>query len=97
MSASCVRYLDLGMFVHWRLLFPALGFAFIAELGDGTESAVSALSGTQTAPWIVFGGNALALTAVTALGVTSGQQLYRLIPRRLLMRMPATASGIMAP
>ena len=62
---------------------------FLAELGDKTQLAVLGLTGQQPAPWSVFAGSALALTAVTALGVVGGQQLCRLIPESLLLRLSA--------
>ena len=72
-----------------------LGLLFVAELGDKTQLAVISLTGNRQALWPVFMGGALALTAVTALGVVGGQGLCRLIPERLLRWISAVAFVIM--
>jgi putative Ca2+/H+ antiporter (TMEM165/GDT1 family) len=75
----------------WRAFGSTLGLLFVAELGDKTQLAVLSLSGRYRAPWLVFLGGALALTAVTALGVIGGQGLCRLIPERLMLWISAVA------
>jgi putative Ca2+/H+ antiporter (TMEM165/GDT1 family) len=71
-----------------------------AELGDKTQLAVVALVGSQADPLSVLAGGALALTAVSALGVLGGQQLCRLIPEQQLLRISAALfvamGGLMA-
>jgi len=67
------------------------GLLFLAELGDKTQLAVLGLAGKYRAPWIVFLGGALALTAVTGLGVVGGQGLCRVLPERLLRWFSAAA------
>jgi putative Ca2+/H+ antiporter (TMEM165/GDT1 family) len=45
--------------------------------------------------WAVFAGSALALTAVTAIGVIGGQGLSRIIPERVLLWISAGAFVLM--
>jgi putative Ca2+/H+ antiporter (TMEM165/GDT1 family) len=79
--------LDTGW--DWRAFGSTLGLLFVAELGDKTQLAVMSLARKQGAPWSVFLGGAVALTAVTAVGVIGGQGLSRLIPERLLLWISA--------
>lgn len=75
----------------WKAFGSTLGLLFVAELGDKTQLAVLGLSGRHGAPWPVFLGGTLALTAVTALGVIGGQGLCRLVPERLMLWISAGA------
>ncbi len=80
---------------NWQAFGTTLTLLFFAELGDKTQLAVLGLASRQATPWAVFAGGALALTIVTALGVLGGQQLTRLIPERLLLKISAAAFVIM--
>jgi len=80
---------------HWPALWSTLGLLLVAELGDKTQLAVLTLATRSSAPWLVFAGGALALTAVTGLAVLGGQQLCRLIPQRVLLRVSAGLFGVM--
>ncbi len=71
------------------------GLLFLAEMGDKTQLAVLSLAGSQQTAWVVFVGGALALVAVTALGVIGGVGLSRLIPERVLRWVSAGAFVIM--
>ncbi|MBN1402468.1 MAG: TMEM165/GDT1 family protein [Anaerolineae bacterium] len=75
----------------WRAFGSTLSLLFLAELGDKTQLAVLGLTFKEASPWAIFAGGALALTGVTALGVLGGQQLSRLIPERVLLRISAVA------
>jgi len=79
----------------WKAFGPTFGLLFVAELGDKTQLAVLSLAGKHGTPWSVFLGGALALTAVTALGVVGGQGLCQLIPERLLLWISAAAFVMM--
>lgn len=79
----------------WRAFGATFSLLFIAELGDKTQLAVLGLSSKEASPWLIFGGGAMALTAVTALGVLGGQKLCELIPERLLLRLSAAAFVVM--
>lgn len=75
----------------WRAFGVTFSLLFFAELGDKTQLAVLGMASKQPAAWAVFAGGALALTSVTALGVVGGQQLCRLIPEKLLLKISAAA------
>ena len=75
----------------WRAFGSTLGLLFVAEMGDKTQLAVLSMAGRSVSPWMVFTGAALALTAVTALGVVGGQGLCRIIPERTLLIISAVA------
>jgi putative Ca2+/H+ antiporter (TMEM165/GDT1 family) len=79
----------------WHAFGSTLSLLFIAELGDKTQLAVLGLAGKDASPWGVFIGGALALVAVTALGVLGGEQLSRLIPERTMLRVSAAAFVVM--
>ncbi|MBM3135809.1 MAG: TMEM165/GDT1 family protein [Chloroflexi bacterium] len=80
---------------NWQAFGTTLTLLFFAELGDKTQLAVLGLASRQATPWAVFAGGALALTIVTALGVLGGQQLARLVPEKLLLKISAAAFVVM--
>jgi len=75
--------------LNWKAFSSTLSLLFLAELGDKTQLAVIGLSSEQSTPWIVFLGGALALSSVTALGVVGGQQLCKIIPQQILLKVSA--------
>jgi len=79
----------------WRVFAATFGLLFVAEMGDKTQLAVLGLAGERGTPLAVFLGGALALIAVTAVGVVGGQGLTRLIPQRVLLWMSALAFVLM--
>jgi putative Ca2+/H+ antiporter (TMEM165/GDT1 family) len=79
----------------WKAFGTTLTLLFFAELGDKTQLAVLGLASRQATPWAVFAGGALALITVTALGVIGGQQLTRLVPEKLLLKISAVAFVVM--
>lgn len=79
----------------WAAFGSTFALLFVAELGDKTQLAVLSLSGQTQAPWAVFAGGTLALTAVTALGVIGGEGLARWVPERLLLWLSAAAFVLM--
>ncbi len=80
---------------NWQAFTATLGLLFVAELGDKTQLAVLGLASESRAPWLVFIGGAVALSAVTGLGVIGGQGLCRVIPQRLLLWISAAAFVIL--
>jgi putative Ca2+/H+ antiporter (TMEM165/GDT1 family) len=80
---------------NWKAFSSTLTLLFFAELGDKTQMAVLGLSSKQATPWGVFIGGSLALTAVTALGVVGGQQLCKLIPEKLILKISSVAFVIL--
>ena len=79
----------------WKAFASTFGLLFVAELGDKTQLAVFSMAGKYGSVGSVFAGGALALTAVTALGVLGGQGLCRIIPERLLLWISAAAFVVM--
>ncbi len=76
---------------NWKAFRSTLSLLFVAELGDKTQLAVMGISTRQGQPWSVLAGGALALIAVTALGVLGGEQLCRWIPQTVLLRISSIA------
>jgi putative Ca2+/H+ antiporter (TMEM165/GDT1 family) len=65
------------------LFFTAFALIFLAEFGDKTQIAVTALS-TAFNPWAVWIGATLGLSAVSALGIFLGQLFLKRLSLRLL-------------
>jgi putative Ca2+/H+ antiporter (TMEM165/GDT1 family) len=72
-----------------RILLSTFALLFIAELGDKTQLAVISMTAKHKAPFWIFLGAALALVAVTALGVLGGELLTRIIPEAILRKIAA--------
>ncbi len=53
---------------------------FIAELGDKTQIATLAISGTSKRPLAVFLGSSLALVLASLIGVLLGGSIAKIIP-----------------
>lgn len=81
--------------LDWRAFGATFSLLFLAELGDKTQLAVLGVASKQPAAWPVFAGGALALIAVTALGVLGGAQLCRLIPEKRLLKISSAAFVLM--
>ena len=63
---------------------------FIAELGDKTQIATLAISGSSQRPLAVFLGSSFALVVASLLGVLLGGSLAKFIPE-LLIELVAAA------
>jgi Ca2+/H+ antiporter, TMEM165/GDT1 family len=81
--------------MDWTTLFSTFGLLFVAELGDKTQLAVITQVCKHRRPWHVFLGGALALAAVTGLGVAFGQLLSALVPDQVMRRVAAAAFIVM--
>lgn len=66
------------------LLISTFLTVFLAELGDKTQLATVALSGTSDRPLAVFLGSASALVLASLLGAMAGGSLASVIPTELL-------------
>jgi len=78
-----------------RILLSTFALLFVAELGDKTQLAVITMTAKHKAPLWVFLGAALALVAVTGLGVLGGEALTRIIPEMILRKVAAVLFVIM--
>lgn len=66
------------------LLISTFLTVFLAELGDKTQLATVALSGTSDRPLAVFLGSASALVLASLLGAMAGGSVASVVPTELL-------------
>ena len=66
------------------LLLSTFLTVFLAELGDKTQLATVAISGTSDRPLAVFLGSSTALVAASLLGALAGGSVAMVIPSGLL-------------
>ena len=66
------------------LLLSTFVTVFLAELGDKTQLATVALSGTSDRPFAVFLGSSSALVLASLLGALAGGSMASVIPADLL-------------
>ena len=66
------------------LLLSTFVTVFLAELGDKTQLATVALSGTSDRPFAVFLGSSSALVLASLLGALAGGSMASMIPADLL-------------
>jgi len=79
------------MVMDWKIFGTAFVTLFLAELGDKTQLAVITMTASTESKISVFLGAALALVAVTLLGVLFGGVLTQFIPTEWLQRIVAVA------
>jgi len=77
--------------MDWRVLLTTFGVIFLAEMGDKTQLAAMTMAAQTERPWAVFIGAALALTAVSAIGVVVGSVIGNYIPLIWVKRVAAVA------
>ena len=75
------------------LLISTFLTVFLAELGDKTQLATVALSGTSDRPLAVFVGSSSALVLASLLGAMAGGSIANLIPTEWLQL--AAAAGFL--
>jgi Ca2+/H+ antiporter, TMEM165/GDT1 family len=75
-----------------RLFISTFALIFLAELGDKTQLATLAIASdakSPHAPWVVFGGSALALVATSGIAVLAGTFIDRHVPPGAIRWMSA--------
>ncbi|MBA3255419.1 MAG: TMEM165/GDT1 family protein [Pyrinomonadaceae bacterium] len=77
--------------MDWRVFLTTFGVIFLAEMGDKTQLAAMTMAAQSKRPWAVFFGSALALTAVSAIGVVVGSVVGNYIPLIWIKRAAAVA------
>ncbi len=77
--------------MDWRVFLTTFGVIFLAEMGDKTQLATMTLAAQSKKPWTVFISSALALAAVSAIGVMAGSLLGDYIPLNWVKRVAALA------
>ncbi len=70
-----------------KTFITAFGLIFLAELGDKTQLAVITMASQTGKPWQVFFGAALALAAVTFVGVFLGAAVAKIVPAGIIPKV----------
>jgi putative Ca2+/H+ antiporter (TMEM165/GDT1 family) len=73
-----------------RVLLTTFGVIFLAEMGDKTQLAAMTMAAQTKKPWAVFIGAAVALAAVSALGVLVGSVIGDYVPLIWVKRVAAS-------
>lgn len=82
--------------MDWQLLGLSFITVFLSELGDKSQLAAIALSGSSKSPWLIFLGTACALLLASFLGVILGEGVAQVLPTRLLKLAAAIGFAVMA-
>ncbi|MDQ1637607.1 MAG: hypothetical protein QOF62_946 [Pyrinomonadaceae bacterium] len=77
--------------MDWRVFLTTFGVIFLAEMGDKTQLAAMTMAAQTKRPLAVFIAAALALTAVSAIGVVVGSVVGDYIPLIWVKRVAAVA------
>ena len=77
--------------MDWRVFMTTFGIIFLAELGDKTQIAAMTMAAQKKRPWEVFLGAAIALAAVSAIGVLVGSTLGQYLPLDWIKRIAGAA------
>lgn len=77
--------------MDWRVFLTTFGVIFLAEMGDKTQLAAMTMAAQSKKPWAVFIAVALALTAVSAIGVLVGSVIGDYLPIVWVKRAAAVA------
>ena len=77
--------------MDWRVFLTTFGVIFLAEMGDKTQLAAMTMAAQTKRPWTVLVGSALALTAVSAIGVVVGGVVGDYVPLIWVKRVAALA------
>ena len=76
--------------MDFPLLISTFVTVFLAELGDKTQLATVAISGTSNRPLAVFLGSSSALVVASLIGAVAGGSLSTVIPAEWLQLIAAT-------
>jgi putative Ca2+/H+ antiporter (TMEM165/GDT1 family) len=77
--------------MDWRVFLTTFGMIFLAEMGDKTQIAAMTMAAQSKRPWTVFIGSAVALTAVSGIGVLVGSVIGNYVPLIWVKRAAAVA------
>jgi putative Ca2+/H+ antiporter (TMEM165/GDT1 family) len=75
--------------MNLKTFLTTFGLIFLAEMGDKTQLAAITLVAKTREPWTIFFGAALALVAVSAIGVAAGALLANYINPEYLQKAAA--------
>lgn len=73
------------------LFWTTFGTVFLAELGDKTQLAAMTATARSGAVLTVFFAASAALIVATAIGVSFGEVLFRLVPEHLIRYVAGSA------
>jgi len=82
--------------MDWQLLGLSFITVFLAEIGDKSQLAAIALSGSLNSPRAVFFGSVTALLLASFLGVLLGGGIAQLFPAHVLKAIAAIGFALMA-
>lgn len=82
--------------MDWHLVGLSFITVFLSELGDKSQLAAIALSGSSKFPRAVFLGTAGALLLTSFLGVLAGEATSVLLPVKLVKAIAAIGFALMA-
>jgi putative Ca2+/H+ antiporter (TMEM165/GDT1 family) len=82
--------------MDWNLLGLSFIAVFLSELGDKSQLAAIALSGSSKSPQAVFFGTAGALLLASFLGVLVGEGFAQLLPTQILKGLAAFGFALIA-
>lgn len=82
--------------MDWNLLGLSFITVFLAELGDKSQLAAIALSGTAKSPKAVFFGSVAALILASFIGVIVGEGTAQILPVKLTKATAAIGFAAMA-
>lgn len=82
--------------IDWQLLGLSFATVFLAEIGDKSQIAAIALSGSSKSPKAVFLGTTAALILASFVGVILGEGIASFLPARLLKALAAIGFTLLA-
>lgn len=82
--------------MDWELLTLTFVTVFVAEIGDKSQLAAIALSGSSKSPQAVFFGSIVALILASFLGVIAGVAIGEFLPVKLIKGLAAIGFILMA-
>jgi putative Ca2+/H+ antiporter (TMEM165/GDT1 family) len=82
--------------MDWQLIGLSFVTVFLAEIGDKSQLAAIAISGSSNHPKAVFFGSVAALILASAIGVLAGGSVSVLFPARILKGFAAAGFALMA-
>ncbi|WP_439637975.1 TMEM165/GDT1 family protein [Spirulina sp.] len=82
--------------MDWQLVGLSFITVFIAEIGDKSQLAAIALSGSSQSPRAVFFGTVAALILASFVGVLIGEGVATILPEKLLKAGAAIGFALLA-
>lgn len=82
--------------MDWQLFGLSFITVFLAEIGDKSQIAAIALSGSSQSPRTVFLATITALILASFLGVVAGGGIAQILPSRLLKAIAALGFAFLA-